>query len=310
MPSAKIGRFTTPAGRAQFELAYEQGMRALPEPVDRHDVPTAFGRVRVYRFGDAGGVPLVLLHGRNGTSVMWRPNIAALAERHCVLSVDLLGEPGGSVQSAPVRDGGDQATWLTETLEELRIETAHLVGMSAGGWLACNYTVRAPQRVASLTLLDPAGTFARIPFGTVLRTIPTLLPFTADRALPRFIAYVDGRGQSDVHDPVARVIATGMRHYRVALPLPRPFSDDRLRSIRVPSLVVIAGRSVMHDPRRAFRRAQDLIPGVRAELWPEATHAVSGQCADRVNARILGFIEHLGQDASAVSRPGRPPNGG
>lgn len=310
MPSAKIGRFTTPTGRAQFELAYEQGMRALPEPADRHDVPTAFGRVRVYRFGDADGVPLVLLHGRNGTSVMWRPNIAALAERHRVFSVDLLGEPGGSVQTAPVRDADDQAAWLTATLEELGIETAHLVGMSVGGWTACNYAVRAPQRVASLTLLDPASTFARIPFGTVLRTIPTLLPFTADRALPRFIAYVDGRGRVDVHDPVARVIAAGMRHYRVALPLPQPFSDGAFRSIRVPGLVVIAGRSIMHDPRRAFQRARDLMPEVQAELWPEATHAISGQCADRVNARILRFIEDLGRDGSAVSAPGCPPNGG
>jgi pimeloyl-ACP methyl ester carboxylesterase len=300
MSSAKIGRFMTPAGHAQFELAYEQGMRALPEPTDRHDVPTAFGRVRVYRFGDTGGVPLVLLHGRNGTSVMWRPNIAALAERRRVFSVDLLGEPGGSVQTAPVRDAGDQAAWLTETLEELGVQAAHLVGMSMGGWAACNYAVRAPRRVASLTLLDPASTFARIPLGAVLRTIPTLLPFTADRALPRFLAYVDGQGKVDVHDPVARVIAAGMRHYRVALPLPQPFSDDRLRSIRVPSLVVIAGRSVMHDPRRAFRRAQDLMPGVRAELWPEATHAVSGQCAEKVNARVLSFVDHLDRDVPAL----------
>ena len=34
---------------------------------------------------------------------------------------------------------------------------AHLVGFSYGGWIAMNQAIRAPGRVASVTLLDPAG---------------------------------------------------------------------------------------------------------------------------------------------------------
>jgi pimeloyl-ACP methyl ester carboxylesterase len=54
------------------------------------------------------------------------------------------------------------------------------VGASIGGWLACNHAVRAPQRVASISLLDPAGTLGRVPLGLVLRTIPVALPFAAN----------------------------------------------------------------------------------------------------------------------------------
>jgi hypothetical protein len=47
------------------------------------------------------------------------------------------------------------------------------------------------------------------------------------------------------------------------------------------------------DSQRALARARALVPGVQAELWPTATHSISGQFANEVNARILSFIERL-----------------
>ena len=293
MPRSAVGRYITPQERALFEEAYSAGMRELPRPAHTHDVPTAYGQVRAYRFGAADGAPIVLLHGRNGTAVSWAPNIPALAARRPVYALDLLGDAGASTQTAPIRDAADQAAWLTELLDGLGIDAAHLLGVSAGGWLACNQAVRAPERVASVSLLDPINTFARLSYAAVLRTIPTLVPGLKEWALPRFLAWVDGQGVAADDDPVGRVIAAAMRDYRTALPVPALFSDDELRSIRVPLLAVVAGRSVMHDPRRVLQRAQELVPHAQAEIWPDATHAISGQFADRVNARVLDFLEGI-----------------
>ncbi|GAA4095514.1 alpha/beta fold hydrolase [Actinomadura miaoliensis] len=290
----RVGRFTSAAAERRFRAAYAEGMRLLPAPTETHDVGTAFGDVRVYRFGAASGVPLVLLHGRNGTTISWRPNIEPLARRRTVFSVDLLGEPGASVQTAPIRDAADQAAWLDQTLAGLGLDRVHLVGVSIGGWTACNIAVRRPQRVASATLLDPAATLARMPLALVLRTIPTLVPFLSRRATPRFLRYVDGQGGEPLADPVGRVIDAAMSGFRTAVPQPALFGDDQLRSLSVPVLAIVAGRSVIHDPRTAYERARTLIPDVRAELWPEATHAVSGQCAARVNDRVLAFTADIG----------------
>jgi pimeloyl-ACP methyl ester carboxylesterase len=292
----KIGRYTTRAGRRRFESAYAEGMRTLPSPAGEHDVDTDFGRVHAYRFGDAPGPAIVLLHARGGTTVVWQPNVSALAERRRVYSIDLLGEAGKSEQTAPIRDAHDQAAWLTTVLGRLEIEAVHLVGVSFGGWMACNQAVRAPQRVASTSLLEPVNTFAPLPFGAILRTIPTILPFVRNWAVPRFLSWVDAQGSSAPEDdPVGRVIGASMREYRPALPQPKLFTDDELRSISVPTLVLVAGRSVMHGPQRAFERARALIPNVQAELWPEATHSISGQFADRVNTRVRRFIEQVDQ---------------
>jgi hypothetical protein len=58
---------------------------------------------------------------------------------------------------------------------------------------------------------------------------------------------------------------------------------------------VIAGESVMHRPQAAYQRARTEVPGIRAELWPAATHAVSGQFAAEINTRLLGFVDSLRQ---------------
>lgn len=292
--SGKIGHYITPEGRERFESAYDEGMRTLPAPTGEHDVDTGFGRVHAYRFGDAPGPPIVLLHARGGTTVVWRPNIPALAVRHRVYSIDLLGEAGRSEQTAPIRAADDQAAWLATVLERLEIEAAHLVGVSFGGWIACNQAVRAPARVASISLLEPVNTLAPLPIGAILRTIPTILPIVKQWAVPRFLSWVDAQESvTPEDDPVGRVIGASMREYRPALPQPKLFTDDELRSIDVPTLVLVAGRSVMHDPQRAFARAEAMIPNVQAELWRNATHSISGQFADRVNARVLRFIEHV-----------------
>ncbi len=287
-----VGHFDSPQARERFESLYRDALRELPEPDEVHDVPTAFGRVRVYRFGTADSRPLVLLHGRDGTTASWSPNVGPLSRERTVYSVDLLGEAGCSEQSVPIRTSTDQAAWFAQTLDGLGLDRAHLVGVSIGGWAAANQAIETPGRVASAALLDPVATVAPISVEAVLRTIPTMLPFVDRWARERFLGWVEGEQDADPQaDPVGRVIDSAMEEFHGKLPQPRAFDEEELRGIRVPLLVLIAGKSVMHDPEQALRTAREQIPGVEAELWPDATHAIAGQCADEVNRRILDFVD-------------------
>ncbi|MGK5554590.1 alpha/beta fold hydrolase [Actinomadura kijaniata] len=188
-----------------------------------------------------------------------------------------------------MRDGADQAAWLAQALDGLASGPVHLAGVSIGGWTACNLALRSPGHVASLSLLDPACTFARFPPQVLLRTAATLVPGVSGRATRGFLRWVDGQGPPPADTPVARVIAAALEHHRVALPAPRLFTDDQLRRVTAPVLALIAGRSVMHDPGRAARRARALLPDARVEVWPEATHSIAGQYAAEVNERVLAF---------------------
>jgi pimeloyl-ACP methyl ester carboxylesterase len=287
----RVGGFKSAQARAAFDAAYDAGMRTLPEPAVIRDVATGFGSVRVYRFGPADGRPIVLLPGRAGTAVMWRPNLAALSAHHPVYAMDLLGEPGRSVQTTPLRGAPDQAAWLHAVLCELDLREAHVVGVSFGGWLAGNLAVRAPSRLASVSLLDPAHTLGRFPAALLWRAALATLPMIAHWARPAFLSWISGGVPVPADDPVADVIDAGIRGYRIAAPWPAYFTDEQLRSIRVPVLAVVAGRSVIHRATAAYARARTQIVNAQAELWPDATHAITGEFADEINARVLRFVE-------------------
>lgn len=107
---------------------------------------------------EGAGSPVLLIHGRN-TDVnswhTWEKNIAALAERHRVYALDLLGY-GASDKPEPILDTRGQATALIELLDAdaPRIERASLVGLSWGGVIAQTVVDRAPARIDQLVLVD------------------------------------------------------------------------------------------------------------------------------------------------------------
>ena len=279
-----VGHFTSAQAQVSYLSLYDELIAAIPGSPEVHDVPTTFGQVRVYRYGSAAGTPYVLLHGRGATTAMWEPNIPGLAASRTVYALDSLGEPGRSIQTLPLCTSADQAAWLVEVLDSLGIEQAHFAGVSGGGWLAYNQARLTPSRVASAALIEPAHVLARFSKKFLLGGF-SLLPGLPQRYGDRFLGWVSG--DPDMSQPIARLLTTGMRAYRMALPMPEYGTDAHLRSLQVPVLSLLGGRSVVHNPLEAARRAQTLIPTNQTELWPDATHALSGEFPDQLNARLL-----------------------
>ncbi len=162
-------------------------MAGLPAFSELADVPTSFGTVRAYRFdGPSHGTAVLLLPGRNASTPMYAVNLPPLLEQRTVYSVDLLGEAGLSVQNQPLTGPDDQAQWLDETLAGLGLDRVHLLGVSIGGWTATNAAVRRAGPAASLTLLDPAMTFATIPAKAILASILCTSPACPTRCFAAF----------------------------------------------------------------------------------------------------------------------------
>ena len=73
----------------------------LDREVERHDVPVTGGHVTWRRFGNAGGTPLVLLHGGHGRWGHWARNIRPLTARYTLWVPDLPGYGEGVWRSGP-----------------------------------------------------------------------------------------------------------------------------------------------------------------------------------------------------------------
>jgi pyruvate dehydrogenase E2 component (dihydrolipoamide acetyltransferase) len=103
-----------------------------------------------------GAVPLVLVHGYGGDKNSWLFVQQPLAASRPVHALDL---PGHGASTKDVGDGSLDVFVETVVgfLDALGIERAHLVGHSFGGAVVAAVARSSPSRVASLTLLAPAG---------------------------------------------------------------------------------------------------------------------------------------------------------
>jgi pimeloyl-ACP methyl ester carboxylesterase len=109
----------------------------------------------LYRAGE--GEPVVLLHGFTGHWRHWKPVLADLVARYEVIAPTLAGHDGGppypsGISLKKVADAGDS---LEHHLDELGVDTAHLVGNSMGGSLAIELAKRG--RARSVVALSPGG---------------------------------------------------------------------------------------------------------------------------------------------------------
>jgi len=108
------------------------------------------------------GAPLICIHGLGGTKASFLPTVSALApEGFRVISLDL---PGFGDSHKP-NSGSYDAPWfaqaVTELLDELGIERAHLAGNSMGGRIAIEMGLLYPDRVERMVLLSPALAWLR-----------------------------------------------------------------------------------------------------------------------------------------------------
>jgi 4,5:9,10-diseco-3-hydroxy-5,9,17-trioxoandrosta-1(10),2-diene-4-oate hydrolase len=110
--------------------------------------------------GPADAPAVVLLHGggpgASGLSNFGR-NLPVFAERFRVIIPDL---PGFGDSDKPPVEGNYftfAATALTELLDKLNVERAHLVGNSLGGGVSVRFSLLHPERSDRLVLMAPGG---------------------------------------------------------------------------------------------------------------------------------------------------------
>ncbi len=108
------------------------------------------------------GEPLVLIHGMTLDCTAWEPQLADFCKQYQVIVFD---NRGVGRSDAPNGDySTDSMTKDTVALlDALKIDSAHVIGVSMGGMIAQKLAIQYPQRVKSLILVS--STAKMPPFG-------------------------------------------------------------------------------------------------------------------------------------------------
>src|ERR1700735_3388266 len=292
------GSWVSDADREKFMAAYERAFALWPRPVEEFDVETATATTRVHACRPhPGGDPVVLLTGAGGSAAAWFPHVAALAGDGPVYGIDMPGDANPSVPRALMPPPAACAAWLDELLGKLSDHPAHLVGYSYGGWVAMNQAIRAPGRVASITLLDPAGLTrldARFWWWLSISGLASMTPMPLRRRLARWLD-----NPTMLQPELMTLMWAAIRGYRAEPKFPVVLTDDELRAIDVPVLLITGARSALLTPAEARARGS-LMPHAEVAIVP-GSHGGFNRI-DELNDRIAAFIK-----AHATSKQAAEP---
>jgi pimeloyl-ACP methyl ester carboxylesterase len=258
------------------------------------DVETRFGSTHVLAAGPESGPTIVLLHAAAMSAPSWFASISALSKGHSVYAIDTIGDAGRSAQTARLRDGLDMSRWLDDVLAALDRERMHLVGLSYGGWLALNQACRSPGRLASIVSVDPPGSLGRPSLTFILRILPDglLAKFAkSDKALYRLLRLLNN-GTLPAQ-PLLDLAVSGLRTFRAQQPYPKRMTDDDLRMIATPTLLIFCERSPVNHAQRASQRARRFISNAETDVIVGAGHMLPVERPEVFATRILRFVERI-----------------
>jgi pimeloyl-ACP methyl ester carboxylesterase len=264
--------YKSEAGRQAVERSYRDALQRWPVAHRQLRIPTSQGDTFVIASGEEHAPPVVLFHGSGTNSSMWMRDIGEWTRCHRVYAVDMIGEPGLSAPSRPPLRSDAYALWLDDVWSHLGLIKASVVGISLGGWLALEYAVKRPDRVASLTLLSPSGVGAQnswtlIKAGALL----ALGPWGLRRAL-RLVA-----GRTRLPREASEALMLRFQHFRPRMEHLPIRTDADLASLRVPVQLILGAHDALIRSQETRDRMVGRVPCLRLTYLEDAGHILPRQ---------------------------------
>src|SRR5881275_998575 len=113
----------------------------------------AIGSVKLH-YEEAGrGTPLVFVHEFAGDAQSWRLQMAFFSRRYRTIAFNARGYPPSDVPDDPAAYSQQHAVDdIKGLMDALRIDRAHIVGLSMGGYATLHFGLQYPGRALSLVV--------------------------------------------------------------------------------------------------------------------------------------------------------------
>jgi len=244
------------------------------------------------------GFPLLLINGLGSDHREWLSQLPEFAPRFRVVVFDNRGAGDSGVPPGPYSTAGmaDDAAAL---LAALRLDRAHVLGVSLGGMIAQELALRHPARVERLVLAcaSPGGEAAVRPSREALSAFVRSPEGSPEEELRRMIPFLYTERFAREHpEEIEAFIARRLLHptspeghaAQLAAAIGHAPADG-LSAIRARTLVIAGTEDRLLPPENSKRIAQR-IPGAKLVLLPGAPHRLFAENADAFNREVLAFL--------------------
>lgn len=268
-------------------------------------VPTSGGASLYYEMKGAGPETLIFLHGHSLDTRMWDAQFDVFAKKYRCIRMDFRGYGRSSEQSEDF-----QFTHMDDVLtlmDSLRIEKAHVVGLSMGSFVAGDLLAIHPERLLSCVMAS----------GGIHPSKGPSEPMTAEESAKRDveIAALKEKGVDQMKEEWLEMLVSGGGSRRESIREPlRAMIEDwsawqslhkevRLLMGRdawkvfmergttdVPTLMVRGSRDVKEGQAYQPRELKYLSHG-KAHVLPDCGHMLNMEQPEAFNALVLEFLE-------------------
>jgi len=283
--------FETKTEKQAYITSYNKALKLWDIPYTEENVQTSLGTAHVIIAGPKNGKALVLLHGMDASSTMWYPNIKALAKNHRIYAIDFLMEPSKSTLTAKPLSRDEMVIWYNEIFSHYKLKKFDIVGASRGGWIATLLATQKENNIDKIVLLSPAQTFkfidkvGKTSNALMLKLFPSEKKFT--KTLTTFSTH------PEKISPVYKrqfYLANKYAKSNSSMLKMTPFSDDELKSVSNPVLVLIGDHDVINSDE-SLERAQKYLIKSKTQKITDAGHFLSIDQSKIVNDAMVNFLD-------------------
>ncbi len=258
-----------------------------PEPLSTTRLATC-----VRRHGRSDGLPLLFLHASFATSRWWLPLFELLPDEMLALAPDARGH-GCAAGAPPDLEIATLAADVGAVADALALADFDLVAHSAAAAVAIEYALNAPDRVRTLTLINPAPIEGA---ATPLEGIELLARMRDDRALLRQtlagllhpLPLNDGALFEQLVEDAAAMAPAAFTGWAEALGRWNRFDD--VRRLTLPTLLIWGDADPIVD-RATMTRTLVAIPGAASlEVLRGLGHAPMLSDPLLLAEKLVGFV--------------------
>ena len=264
-------------------------------------------KVRLYYEEVGQGTPILFVHEFASDHRGWEPQLREFGKRHrCIVysargytPSDVPDDPKAYTYQHVMRDA-------VAVLDHLKIDSAHLIGLSMGGYTSLQVALNHPKRVRSLVLAGTGSgserwytddfhkhsrelgdTFERDGSARVAETYgmgPSRVPYLLKD--PR--GFAEFTKQLAEHD--ARGSANTSRGFQGGRPSLYDFAKD-IAKLPTPALIVVGDEDARCIEPSLFLK--DTLPASGLVMMPKTGHVVNLEEPDLFNAAVGDFLARV-----------------